>query len=409
MGRKPKLLLISPVVPAPLQGGSQDRIWSIIKSLLTVFDIHLTIVIPRSLAIKEEETIEKYTAALPVSVQFIYTEPLSFSERVLSSVQGIFRGMPFHFSNILVEHFGEQMLKQGQADIILIEKCIMAALFLKAGLIEKFKDIPLVLDEGALHYIAYKREFKLADSLAEKTINFIRYLRFYIFSRKIVRFFARIMVVSEEERSKLKAFYAESKISLIPNGTYIEHATSAAGIKDLAILGPYDYSPNLHALNWFFENVFPELDKRGFSNNIYVIGANPPRYIRLMSLKDKRVIVRGHVQDLKKIYDKVSIVLCPVRKGGETRSKVLEAMAFGKVVVATEVGCEGIEVQHGKEVIITNTAEGFAEGIMSLLGEPDKVETLGSNALKFVEQKYQWSTVLKSLPEQLLSLVKEKE
>jgi glycosyltransferase involved in cell wall biosynthesis len=100
---------------------------------------------------------------------------------------------------------------------------------------------------------------------------------------------------------------------------------------------------------------------------------------------------------MQPFYEQASVSIVPLRAGGGTRLKILEAMALGRPVVSTSIGCEGLDVQHNLHLMIANDAEQFADYVTSLLLDAGLRERLATEARRLVEQRYDWSAIGRQL------------
>ena len=108
-----------------------------------------------------------------------------------------------------------------------------------------------------------------------------------------------------------------------------------------------------------------------------------------MAQADK-IFVTGFVDDVRPFYAKGAVFIVPLRSGGGMRLKILEAMAMGKAVVSTTIGAEGIRAAHGKEILLADDPESFADYTCNLLKDPDLRRQLGDNARNLVCNQYTW-------------------
>lgn len=398
MSSKPKLLILTPVLPQIAAGGSSIRIQKIMECLAPEFEIECVGVVGARDAAKVEEKIPVHLRSM---IRVYPWKEASPSERFKNMVRGALTAFPFNFSEPFCREFAGSLRQGAMPRVILVEKCIMAALMLRSGLTDHFKSVPKVLDEGALHYIPYERDARHERNWVRKIVHAVRALRLKIFSRRIVGHFQKVLVVSADEAHELSGFYPPEKICLVPNGNDTEARGTVPLTADLAFFGPYNYGPNLHALRWFLEKVFPQMDRMGFNRKIYIAGAHPPKFATDLAQSDPRLIVTGYVAEVREIYDKAGIILCPMWLGAGTRTKVLEAMAYGKAIVATTVSCEGIDVRDGQEALIRDDPKKFAAAVMELTVSPERVQKLGEMAEKCIRGNYRWTHVLAGLPQAL--------
>jgi polysaccharide biosynthesis protein PslH len=123
------------------------------------------------------------------------------------------------------------------------------------------------------------------------------------------------------------------------------------------------------------------------------VGQDPPAELRALATADSGIEVTGFVADIRPYVRQAAVYVVPLRVGGGTRLKVLDAMAMGKAMVSTSVGCEGIEGRAGEHLVIADAPADFARATVALLNDPGRRLALGRNAREFVESRYAWSII----------------
>ncbi|MBE2201446.1 MAG: glycosyltransferase [Anaerolinea sp.] len=192
----------------------------------------------------------------------------------------------------------------------------------------------------------------------------------------------------------------QSSITVIPNCIDVEKYADQTGLQnlsgldryDLLFVGKMDYRPNVDAVLWFADVVWPLLRGERPSTNWAIVGQKPhARLERLRGLPG--VTVTGWVESVQPYLAGAAVVLMPFRIGSGTRLKLIEAMAAGKAIVSTPIGAEGFPVQHGREILLGETAEGVATAVVRLLNHPEERAQLGRAARQFAQQ-YDWRVVV---------------
>jgi glycosyltransferase involved in cell wall biosynthesis len=117
--------------------------------------------------------------------------------------------------------------------------------------------------------------------------------------------------------------------------------------------------------------------------------------------------VAGYVEDLIPWYSQAAVTVVPLRAGGGTRLKILESMALGRPVVSTTIGCEGLEVEHNRHILIADTPERFAGCVTRLLLDPALRDRIAAEARRLVEERYNWPAIGKRLLDVYNGLVRE--
>lgn len=157
---------------------------------------------------------------------------------------------------------------------------------------------------------------------------------------------------------------------------------------NILFVGSFTHIPNVDGIQWFVKNVFPLVRQAHPSARLTIVGANPPPSVRELAEKWECIDVVGWVNDLGPFYSSSRVVVAPLRFGAGIKTKVLEAMAFGRPVVTTTVGAEGTGLTPEKNVFVEDAAEGFAEAVSLLLGHPEQARAIGLAGRSFVEEYY---------------------
>jgi glycosyltransferase involved in cell wall biosynthesis len=168
--------------------------------------------------------------------------------------------------------------------------------------------------------------------------------------------------------------------------------------KTIVTLGTLHYPPNADGIRWFFNEVFPLVQKRVPDAKLTIIGKNPPQdFLEFASRHAGRVTVTGYVPELPPYLAESAIIVVPVRAGGGMRVRILEAFAYAMPVVTTTIGLEGIQAELERDVFVADTAEDFARRAADLLENTAMQEKLSSNGRKLAETKYDWQVVLSAM------------
>jgi len=171
---------------------------------------------------------------------------------------------------------------------------------------------------------------------------------------------------------------------------------------DILFLGVMGYPPNADAAVFFCRNVLPRIRAVEPRARLLVVGHAPPDRVRQLS--SPAVVVTGSVEDVKPYYEQSAVCIAPLRAGSGTRLKILEAMALGRPVVATTLGCEGIDVAPGVDLLVADSPEEFARDVLRLFADAALWHSLARNARAKVEKLYSWKVIAARLHREYLSL-----
>jgi glycosyltransferase involved in cell wall biosynthesis len=203
-----------------------------------------------------------------------------------------------------------------------------------------------------------------------------------------------VWTVSEKERQELLQQTPELPVYLAPGGVdcdAIQPLPPEAG-KEILFVGSLQYFPNVDGVQYLVNEVMPEILKRCPDAVLRVVGRQPDERIRKMH-NPPTVCITGEVDNLEPFYRACRLCIVPLRSGGGTRLKILEAMAYGRPVISTTVGAEGIDVEHGRNILIVDTPADLAAAVSRVLNEPGLAETLAAGGRQLVERSYSWKSI----------------
>jgi glycosyltransferase involved in cell wall biosynthesis len=144
---------------------------------------------------------------------------------------------------------------------------------------------------------------------------------------------------------------------------------------------------------WFVQKVLPLVQTEIPEVHFIVVGQRPHRRLDVLR-DDPSVTLTGWVEDTRPYITEAAVYVVPLRMGGGTRFKILEAMAMGKPVVSTRLGAEGFPVTHGRDLLLADTPTDFAAAVVSLLRSPEQQARLIRAGRAFVEQQYDWGVIV---------------
>lgn len=222
-------------------------------------------------------------------------------------------------------------------------------------------------------------------------------------TRKIRRYEAQLLgavdatiAVSEADAAALQPLAPEATIRVVPNGVDTEYYTAANAVAeedDLCVFtGKMDFRPNVDAMTWFVREVWPRLRAARPSARLAIVGRDPTPAIQ--SLAGAGVEVTGQVEDVRPWLARAAVAVVPLRIGGGTRLKVLEAMAMGKAIVGTRLGVEGLALTDGVDVSLADTPADLAQAILALQADPAERRRLGAAARRLAEKAYRWENLV---------------
>jgi glycosyltransferase involved in cell wall biosynthesis len=213
------------------------------------------------------------------------------------------------------------------------------------------------------------------------------------------RKFDRVYVSSKADRTSLAARCA-AELQVLPNVVRLQEPHSDPPPRSpedpfrFLFIGTMGYYPNFDAYHWFCNEVLPIL-RRITSANFIVEVAGYQSASRLQPYES--VFLAGEVPDVRPLYERAHAAIVPLRAGGGTRIKILEAFAFGRPVISTTIGAEGIEATPDRDILLADSPAAFAGRCADLISRPDLGSHLASNALRLVREDYSESALRRIL------------
>lgn len=414
---KPKILVLSPVIPYPPTDGGRLRTYKLCKVLADKYDFTIIARVGpddiKAIEVGEDEFLRKVTL-IPVPIGEPKVQPSEggkpgFFQKIANKFQqwsNPWQGMPHGISysvNPKIKQAIKRCLRETDFDLIHVEHLYMAQY------LREIKNIPAVLTEHNVEYeklrgfLLYKREelrgkwfTRLLDrlTLGIKVPFQLRWVK--QFESNLSKLFKLCITVSEEDKKRLQAWNPNLEIVVVPNGVDVSYFTpfhSADETSTLTFTGHMGYFPNEDAVLYFYEQIFSYIKDTFPEVKFNVVGKSPSERLLQLAERDTNVRVTGFVDDVRPYMASNYVYVAPLRIGSGTRIKILEAMAMKMAVVSTSIGCEGLEVEDGKNIIVADEPDDFAEKVIELIKNANLRTRLGENARRLVEKKCDWKRI----------------
>lgn len=220
--------------------------------------------------------------------------------------------------------------------------------------------------------------------------------RLQSFERKAAAQFAAHITCSELDSERLREIVPNANTVVVPNGVDCEYFASAGRPtrpNSLVFVGTMNWYPNVQAMLYFLREVWPGLKGRVPAATLDIAGSNPPETLLQLARSLPGVTVHGHLPDVRPLIDSAAVFVCPIRDGGGTKLKILDAFAMRKCVVAHPIACEGIDVTAGKDIVLAATSAEFVREIELLLRDDRRRDDLAAAARGLVEARYSYREI----------------
>jgi glycosyltransferase involved in cell wall biosynthesis len=211
---------------------------------------------------------------------------------------------------------------------------------------------------------------------------------------RVAASFDRCIAVTDDDRDALLARDPSISVEVVPNGVdtqALRPLPAHRGRPALLFVGSMAYLPCADAATWLVREILPAVRRHHPDAEVWIVGKNPPPDV--LALAGPGVYVLGEVPDVVPYYARASLAVVPLRAGGGSRLKILEAMALGRAVVSTTLGAEGLNVVDGRDLLVADSAPALADAIHRLLTNDALRQSCESAARGVVEEAYDWDEV----------------
>ncbi len=400
MGRQPaglRVLMLTPGLPYPPQQGRSVRNYNLLRCLATRHRVSL-------LSFSDPGTCPEHIDHLQHLCERVETVPTPrrhSADRLRTLVTSPWPDMAWRLSSQEYAEALRRWLAAERFDILQVEGIELARYLLARDVLGPQRP-RVVFDDHNAEYLLQKRAFltdlRTPSRWPASLYSLVQWLRLRSFERCVCRCADRVVAVSEADARALQALDPALRPFVVPNGVDLERCRPGLpplpGLAHpcLVFVGKMDFRPNVDAVLWFAQRVLPHLWSRRADLHFYVVGQSPSARLNALR-REPRITITGWVEDPRPYIAGADLYVVPLRVGGGTRLKVLEAMAMGQAIVSTSLGVEGLGVADGRHLLLADDPRTFAARILELIDDPDRRRTLGAAARAFVEERYGWESI----------------
>ncbi|HEY2014244.1 MAG TPA: glycosyltransferase family 4 protein [Bryobacteraceae bacterium] len=382
-----KVLVLAPFLPYPLSHGGAVRMFNLCRALAPRVDFLLV-------AIRESQDVVDY-GRLHEVFREVYVvdkaERPSLDERLPDQVRQ-------HRSSALPAMAGE-LARKWKPDLLQVEYTHLAALR------DAVPHVPAILVEHDLTFSLYRQLAEKKGATEAATREYGRWLEF---EKYWLGVYDGVWAVSEDDRRAAirEGNRSSARTFVVPNGVDIERfvpGDEAVPTPEIFYVGSFRHLPNVLGFQKLREEVMPRVWSRFPDLRLRVVaGPQHEQFWNRFSPRvasrefDSRIEIHGFVEDLRPLYAKASVVVVPLEVSAGTNIKVLEAMACGKAVVTTPIGCAGLGLQDGFDARIEGDWKAFADSVVELLADAALRRRISAQARRTVEGRFSWTAIAES-------------
>jgi glycosyltransferase involved in cell wall biosynthesis len=396
-----RLLWLGHFLPYPPRGGNLQRSHHLLRVAAELHEVHLVSLTQRAILPSSESVREACDALRPLVASLSVHEIPADRSRARwygLVVRALFDWRPYDelwFAQpTLHEAVAALVRSHGPFDLVHADTLSLWPNARRAA------PAPVVVNHHNIESHIMRRR-------AEREPHPLRRLYFARDARKLARAEARVcpraamnLVVSDLDGQRLRQTAPGARVRVVDNGvdTAYFRPTAAPGRPgDLVFVGSMSWYPNADAARFLVDEIWPPVRASDPSVRLTVVGPNPPPDLLASASGDERLTITGFVEDVRPFLDDAGIYVCPIRDGGGTRLKVLDALSMAKPLVATALAVEGLGLEPEVDYLAAESPVDFVRQIGRLRRDPDLRARLGSGGRRLVQERYAWPAVGKKL------------
>ncbi len=309
-----------------------------------------------------------------------------------SLLHGLYGDQPY----FMYKNFSAKLLAGIQAELSL--RSYRAIHFNHLDTAQYIRRLPgefiCVLDTHNILSLMVQRFYRQEHNPIKKGYIYTQWRKTLSVERQLCQRMQYCLVCSENDAKELAAIAPRSQVEVIPNGVEPERPalSGAADKPSLVFIGAMDYMPNYQGILHFCEQVLPRIEQEISDIKLNIIGRNPIAAVRQLAHKPN-IQLLDKVENIHSVLHPEQILVVPLKVGGGTRLKILDAMSLRLPVVATSVGAEGLALTPGEQILIADEPQEMAQQIIRLYNDNKLRERLIDNAYQCIKQQYDWNII----------------
>jgi len=268
--------------------------------------------------------------------------------------------------------------------------------------------IPSVLFQHNVESQIWRRHASTARNPAMKAMYGVEFRKMLRYEQNEVRRFHHVIAVSQSDRALMKQWVEDDRITVVPTGVdlgaYQPDSNAPQPAPLVTFVGAMDWEPNADGVDYFCNDIWPAIRAEVPGVRFRIVGRNPGK--RVLKWASESIEVTGRVPSVVEHLQQSAVVIVPLRIGGGTRLKIYEAMATAKAVVSTTVGAEGLDVHHGRDIVLADDPRSFAQAVIMLLRDRE-LRRRYEKAAGETAARYGWPAIGDRFSEVLQSVVEK--
>ena len=404
---RPRVLVLSQSLPYPPHSGVANRTFNVLRQLRVAYDVDLVAFfrvnhhLDRAARAAAQSALERVAAnvADPTPIPSEH----STLRKIWDHLRSIITGRAYTYYEYQSHAFAERLravVRSRTPDLVHLDSLDLH------GWLPDVPHVPVACTHHNIESLLLRR---YASGLAVPLRQYLRMQadRLERLEQTVCPRLALNVMASDVDAGSMRTLAPGAATLVVPNGTdtdYFQPNGGASVPGRVSFVGPTYSFPNRDAVEFLLRDIWPLVHAEDRAATLHLIGrgaaADEKRYAA-----EPGVTPLGHLPDIRPALADTRCCVVPIRIGGGTRLKILDAWAMGKAVVSTSIGCEGLDAVDGENILVRDTPEAFASAVMAVLRDEQLRSRLGQNARRTATETYSWDVLgrrLRSAYDELL-------
>ena len=310
----------------------------------------------------------------------------------------LFSSQSYFVSRFYFKAFEQKLislLQENTYDVIQLESIFLGNYI---STLRKYSKAKITIRTHNIEHLIWQRMLSNEPAFLKRKYLAIQTKRLKKFEKEVLQSVDAIIPITEIDKIYFEKWGIHNRFHVSPTGIQLsEYTVNHSGELPNSVFhfGSMDWMPNEEAVWWFVNHVWEKVLEKIPQAKFYIIGRGMGQ--KITSLNKPNVIVVGKIENAQKVYHHYTLMVVPLLSGSGMRIKMIEGMAYGKPIVTTSIGAEGISVTSHKNCILADDATAFANAVVETLNDAEKKSTLQKEARKFIETNFENNTLVKQL------------
>jgi polysaccharide biosynthesis protein PslH len=390
-----KILQITNKAPFPPNDGSSIAVYNMAKGFIeNDVELHL-VAINTSKHFKPDKDVP---ADFKKQAHYV-TVPKNTNTTLFGAFLNLFSSQSYFLSRFCfkeMEHALIKKLSENKFDFIQLEGLFVAGYI---DLIRRYSDAKIILRAHNIETVIWERHVINEKSILKRLYLRLQCKRLRRFEAKVLAKVDAVVSITDVDKNVFQKQAPSKPVYTCITGVNIDYykkpGNSPLKQKTIFYFASMDWIPNQEAVDWFLNNCWKNVFEQVKDCKFIIAGKNMPQ--RFMKLNEPNVQVIPNIANSKDFYRQHDILIVPLLSGSGLRIKIIEGMSYGKAIVSTSVGAEGIPATHGKNILIADTPAEFVSAVVDILKNDEKRHNLETEAQKLAEEEFDNKKVVSGL------------